>query len=107
MANFMQMMQKASQMKEKMQEMQVRVQQMELTGAAAGGRVTCRVNGRYEIKALKIDPSFINPTEAEVMEDLIVAALNDARAKAEKLMADETKKMMSEMGLPPGLDLPF
>jgi DNA-binding YbaB/EbfC family protein len=106
-ANIVQMMQKASQMKQKMQEMQARVQGMELTGEAGGGLVTCRVSGRFELKTIKIAPSLINPQEAEVMEDMIVAAINDARRKAEKLMGDETQKIMTDMGLPAGLDLPF
>lgn len=107
MANIVQMMQKASQMKKKMQEMQARTEQMELTGEAGNGLVKCRVNGRCEIKSLKVDPSLIKPQEAEVMEDMIIAAMNDARRKAEKLMGDETQKIMTDLGLPPGLDLPF
>lgn len=107
MANIVQMMQKASQMKQKMQEMQVRVQNMDVTGEAGGGLVTCNVSGRFELKSLKVDPSLIKPQEAAVMEDLIVAAINDARRKAEKIMGDETQKIMADMGLPAGLDLPF
>lgn len=107
MVNIVQMMQKASQMKQKMQEMQERVQQMEMTGEAGGGLVKCRVNGRFELKSIKIDPSLINPQEAEMLEDTIVAAINDARKKAEKLMGDETQKIMTDMGLPKGMDLPF
>ena len=49
----------------------------------------------------------INPAEADVMEDMIIAAVNDARAKAEKQMAEETGKLMQEMGLPPDMDLSF
>jgi len=107
MTNIVQMMQKASRMKQKMQEMQARVQMMEVTGEAGGGLVTCCVSGRFEIKALKIDPSLINPHEAKTLENLIVAALNDARRKTEKLMGDETQKIMSDIGLPAGLNLPF
>jgi DNA-binding YbaB/EbfC family protein len=103
----MQMMSKAKDVKQKMQEMQLRVQQTEIGGEAGGGLVRCRIDGRFEVKSLKIDPSIIKAEEAEVMEDLIVAALNDARNKAEKLMADETEKIMRDMGLPPGLGLPF
>lgn len=107
MTNIAQMMQKASQMKQKMQEMQERVQQIELTGEAGGGLVKCRVNGRFELKEVRIDPSIIKPEEAGMMEDMIVAAVNDARSKAEKLMGEETGKIMTELGLPAGLDLPF
>ena len=107
MANFLQMMQKAQTFKSKMQEMQARVQDIELTGTAGGDLVTCRVNGRFEVRSLKISPSIIKAGDAEIMEDMIIAALNDARTKAEQLMADETRKVMQDAGLPPGLDLPF
>lgn len=107
MTNIVQMMQKASQMKQKMQEMQARIQKMDITGAAGGGLVTCCVSGRFELKTLRVDPSLINPKDAAVMEDMIVAAINDARRKAEKLMGDETQKIMTDMGLPAGLDLPI
>jgi nucleoid-associated protein EbfC len=106
MANIMQMMQKASQMKQKMQDMQARVQDMDVTGEAGSGLVKCVANGKFELKSLKVDPSLINPAEAEVMEDMIVAAVNDARKKAEKLLSDETAKIMNELGLPAGA-LPF
>lgn len=107
MTNMAQMMQKAQKFKQQMQEMQERVQQMEIDGASGAGLVKCRVNGKFELKMLKIDPSIINAAEAEVMEDLIIAAVNDARLKAEQTMSEETQKVMKDMGLPPGLDLPF
>lgn len=87
--------------------MQARVAQMELSGEAGGGAVSCRVSGRFELKSIKIDPSVINPQEADVLEDLIIAAVNDARARAEKVMADETGKIMQGLGLPPGMDFPL
>jgi hypothetical protein len=107
MANMMQMMQKAQKFKQQMEEMQARVQLMELDGSAGGGLVTCKVTGKFEMRSIKIDPSLIKADEAEVLEDLIVAAVNDARLKAEKTMADETEKLMRDMGLPPGMGLPF
>jgi len=107
MANMMQMMQKAQKFKQQMEEMQARVQLMELDGSAGGGLVTCKVTGKFEMRSIKIDPSLIKADEADVLEDLIVAAVNDARLKAEKTMADETEKLMRDMGLPPGMGLPF
>lgn len=103
----MQMMQKAQKVKVKMQEMQDRVQQMEMSGEAGQGLVTCRVSGRFELKSIKIDPSLLNPAEAEMLEDLIVAAVNEARQKAEKVMAEESEKLIKDMGLPAGMGLPF
>jgi hypothetical protein len=107
MANIVQMMQKASQMKQKMQALQARVKLTEVTGEAGGGLVKCCLSGRFELKTLKIDPSLIVAQEAEVLEEMVIAAVNDARRKVEKLMGDETQKIMTEMGLPAGLELPL
>lgn len=107
MANFIQMMQKAQVMKRKMEEMQTRVRDIELPGEAGGGKVTCRVNGKFELCKITIDPSVINPADKEMLEDLIIAAVNDARTKAEKMMTDETRKIMTDLGLPPGMEMPF
>jgi len=65
------------------------------------------MTGRHELKALKIDPSLVKSGEVDILEDLIVAAVNDARAKAEKVMTEQTQKLMSDMGLPPNMELPF
>lgn len=107
MANIMQMMQKAQKFKQQMELMQARVQQMDLDGSAGGGLVSCKVSGKFELKSLKIDPSLLKAEEVDMLEDLIIAAVNDARLKAEKTMADETEKLMRDMGLPPGMGLPF
>ncbi len=107
MANMIQIMQKASQMKQKMQEMQARARLMEVTGEAGHGMVTCTATGSFELKTLKVDASLLKPSDVEVMEDLIVAAVNDARKKAEKLMGEETQKIMAELGIPAGAGLPF
>ena|SRR6218665_1662366 len=107
MANIMQMMQKAQKFKQQMEVMQARVQQMDLDGNAGGGMVTCKVSGKFELKSIKIHPSLLNAEEVDVLEDLVIAAVNDARLKAEKTMADETEKLMRDMGLPPGMGLPF
>ncbi len=107
MANIMQMMQKASQMKAAMQDMQARAKQMELTGEAGSGAVTCTLTGGFELRSIKLDVSIVNPQDIGLLEDLIVAAVNDARRKAEKALSDETRKIMADAGLPPGLDLPF
>lgn len=105
--NIVKMMQKASQVKQQMQDMQERVKLVEIEGVAGKNLVTCRMNGRFELLSLKIDPSLINAAESEIMEDMIVVAINDARLKSEKLMSDETKKIMADLGLPAGTELPF
>lgn len=106
MANFMQMMQKAQQMKSRMQEMQDRAEAFEVTGDAAG-QVTCHMNGKFVVSKIVIDPKAVAAGDVEMLEDLVLASISDARAKAEKYMADETEKIMSDLGLPKGMGLPF
>ena len=69
--------------------------------------VTVVLNGKGEMRRIKIDPSLLVPDDAEVLEDLIVAAQNDARSKVEAHMQEETAKMMGGVELPPGFKLPF
>ncbi len=107
MTNIIQMMQKAKKFKQEMQDLQERLQKMEVAGQAGNGLVTCVITGRHELKSLKINPSIIKAEEADVLEDLVIAAVNDARAKAEKEMTEQTQKLVSDMGLPPNMDLPF
>lgn len=106
MANMMQMMQKAQKMKQRMQDLQDRAGDMAVVGEA-GGSVSCVMTGKFELTSIKIKPEVVNASEVDLLEDLVIAAVNDARQKAEKAMADETQKIMTELGLPPGLGLPF
>ena len=101
MMNMQGLMQKAQAMQKKMQELQEE--------SAGGGMVKAIMTCKGQMKSLKIDPSLINAEDAEMMEDLIVACINDARQKADEKMAQETQKVMSDMGLPPGAmgGLPF
>lgn len=105
--NFQKMMQQAKVMQEKMAAMQDKLGQIEVRGSAGGGLVSVTTTCKGEVKALSIDPSAINPADKEILEDLLKAALNDAKAKADQTLADETQKMMSDMGLPAGMGLPF
>jgi len=107
MTNIGQMMKQAQMMKEKMGEMQEKVLAMEISGESGAGMVKVVMNGKGNMKSIKIDPSIVDPEDVEMLEDLIVAASNDARSKSEEMIAEETQKIMSDMGLPPGLDLPF
>jgi DNA-binding YbaB/EbfC family protein len=65
------------------------------------------LNGKGELRSLKIDPKLVDPTEVEVLEDLIVAAFNDAKGKVEAAVQEETSKLMGGLKLPPGMKLPF
>ena len=107
MKNLGQLMKQAQDMQTKMAEMQQRLVDVEISGSAAAGMVTVVLNGKGEMRKMKIDPSLIVPEEAEVLEDLIVAAQNDARAKVDAYMQEETSKMMGGVDLPPGFKMPF
>ena len=100
------MMQQAKQMQDKMKEMQDRMAQHEVTGESGGGLVSVTMTCKGEVRKVNISPEIISVDEKETMEDLIVAALNTARTRAEESMADETKKMMEEFGIPGNVDLP-
>jgi len=105
--NMMQMMQKAGQMKKKMQDMQTRVKDMTVVGEVANGAVKVTMDGAYKTRELKLDKSVVNANDVELLEDMIVSALNDAHTKATSMIEGETKKVMVELGLPANMDLPF
>ena len=107
MKNINQMMKQAQQMQEKMAAMQEKLDHVEMTGLSGGGMVKVTVNGKSEMKGLAIDPSLVDPKEVEVLEDLIIAAFNDAKAKVEAHVAEEMAKITGGMGLPAGMKLPF
>lgn len=107
MKNLGQLMKQAQEMQSRMAEMQERLQEAEVVGQAGGGMVQVTVNGKHEVRAVKIDPSLVDPNEVEVLEDLIAAAVNDARGKIETYMQDEMQKLTGGMNLPPGFKLPF
>ena len=107
MKNLGQLMKQAQEMQTKMAEMQQRLMDVEISGSAAAGMVTAVLNGKGEMRKVKIDPSLIISDEAEVLEDMIVAAQNDARAKVDAFMQEETSKMMGGVELPPGFKMPF
>ncbi len=107
MKNLGQLMKQAQEMQSRMQAMQEKLAELELEGAAGGGMVKVTINGKSEIRRVKIDPSLADPKEVEVLEDLIVAACNDAKAKVEARVAEEMQKLTGGLNLPPGLKLPF
>ena len=107
MKNLGQLMKQAQEMQNRMQEMQQKLAEIELEGASAGGMVRVTVNGRSEMRRVKIDPSLVDHKEVEVLEDLVVAAFNDAKAKVEARVAEEMQKLTGGLPLPPGLKLPF
>jgi len=90
-----------------MAEMQERMNQVEMEGASGGGMVKVKVSGKGEMKGITIDPSLVDPKEVEVLEDLIIAAFNDAKAKVETHVAEEMGKITGGLNLPGGMKLPF
>ena len=107
MKNIGQMMKQAEQMQAKMAEMQARLAELEVTGGAGAGLVEITLNGKGEMRRIKLQKAVVDPDEVEVLEDLILAAFNDAKGKVEAQMADETNKLMGGLKLPPGMKLPF
>jgi len=107
MKNLGQMMKQAQQMQERMAELQAKLEAVELSGSSGGGMVQVTLNGKGEMRRIKIDKSLVDPNEIEVLEDLILAAFNDAKAHVEGHMAEEMKKLTGGLSLPPGMKLPF
>ncbi len=105
MADFLKMMKQAAELKSKMEAMQAEMDQTIVDGTSGGGLVTVSMSAKGELKSVKIDPSVLKPDEAEIVEDLIVAAHADARRKADALMHDKMKEMAGGLPLPPGLKL--
>lgn len=107
MKNLGQMMKQAQEMQSKMQEMQERLADAEISGSSGAGMVSVTYSGKGEMRRLSIDPTLITPDDKEVLEDLIVAACNDARQKLDAFTQEETQKIMGGLQLPPGMKLPF
>jgi hypothetical protein len=107
MKNLGQMMKQAQQMQAKMAEMQAALDQIEMTGAAGGGMVQVTLTGKGEVRRIKIDKSLVDPAEVEVLEDLILAAFNDAKQRVDSHVAEEMGKLTGGLKLPPGMKLPF
>lgn len=107
MRDIMGLMSKAKEMQEKMQAMQAEMDEMTADGTAGGGMVTVTLTGKGAMQALKIDPSMFSEDDVEILEDLIIAAHSDAKAKIEQIVAEKTQEMTAGLPLPPGMKLPF
>jgi DNA-binding YbaB/EbfC family protein len=102
-ANLPQMLAKAREMEGKMKQMQEELARKQISADSGGGMVTAIVNGRMEVIKVRIDKSKLDVNDTEMLEDLIVAAINAAQVKAAGMMKDEMQKMAADMGLPPGM----
>jgi hypothetical protein len=100
------MMKAAQEMQGRMEELQQALDRMEVTGESGAGLVRATCSAKGELRGLEIDPSIFQPSEKEVVEDLIVAAIKEAQVKAQERSKAEMEKLTSELGLPAGLNLP-
>ena len=107
MRNLGDMMKQAQEMQSKMGEAQERIGAMQVTGIAGGGMVEITLSGKGDMRQVQIDPSLLGTDDKEMLEDLIVAAHNDAKGKVEALVQEEMAKVTGGLNLPPGLKLPF
>jgi len=107
MKNLGQMLKQAQEMQGRMAEMQAELERREVQGSAGGGMVTLTLNGKGELRGVRIDPSLLQPGEAEVLEDLLKAAHADAKARADRESQEQMQKLTAGLPLPPGFKLPF
>ena len=101
------MMKKAQEMQGKMAQIQDDLEQVEVHGEAGAGLVKISATAKGEVKSLDIDPTILIASEKEVVEDLIIAALNDALTKGQEAKQKELSKLTEGLNLPPGMKLPF
>ncbi|MFS2039634.1 YbaB/EbfC family nucleoid-associated protein [Agrobacterium tumefaciens] len=107
MRDIMGMMGKVKEMQAKMEKMQADIAALEVEGKSGGGLVTVKLNGKGSLLGLEIDPSLFKEDDVEILEDLIVAAHNDAKERAEAITAEKTKEITAGLPIPPGMKLPF
>jgi nucleoid-associated protein EbfC len=105
MTNFMEMLQKFQEAQKGLQKLNEELQAMSVTGTAGGGMVTAEVNGRGQLRSIRLDPSVVNPADVEMLEDLLVVAVSDAQKKAESAAESQVSQMTGGMSLP--FKLPF
>ena len=107
MPNFEEIMEMAQNAQAELQKAQDNLDKVEVEGASGGGLVKVRATAKGRILGIDLDESLLQPSEKAILEDLIVAALNDARTKADAAANSEMQKMSTALPLPPGFKLPF
>jgi nucleoid-associated protein EbfC len=105
MKDLMKMMKQAQEIQSRMQQMQEDLGSLEVEGRSGAGLVTVTLNGKMEPRRVKIDPSLMKPDEAEMLEDLIMAAFQDAKGKVEVAVQAKMQELTGGLPLPPGLKL--
>ena len=107
MKDIMGVMKQVQAMQSKMQDLQAELERTEVPGSAGGGLVSVRLTAKGEMKGASIDASLLKPEEREIVEDLLVAAHNDARSKGEQLVQERMGALTAGLPIPPGMKLPF
>lgn len=107
MGDMAKMMKAAQEMQKKMAEAQERLDAIEVTGEAGAGLVRVTASAKGDLRGLEIDPSIFSAEDKEVAEDLILAAVKDAQARASARAQEEMGRITEGLGLPPGMKLPF
>jgi DNA-binding YbaB/EbfC family protein len=100
MADFMKILQQAQQMQGRLQQIQDELQQKTVSASAGGGMVTVNADGKGQVRSIKIDPSVVTPTDVEMLEDLVLAAITEVQRKAATLAQEEMGKLTGGLGLP-------
>ena len=107
MVNFGNMMKQAQQLQKKMAEAQEKLNEIEVEGISGGGLVKVTSTAKGSLKRISIDDSLLKTDEKEILEDLIIAAINDSKQKGEIVTQEEMKSVTGGLPLPPGMKLPF
>jgi hypothetical protein len=107
MKNLNQMMKQVQELQSRMQAVQARLESLSIEGRAGGDLVRLTLNGKGAMIGLAVDPSLLRAEEKEILEDLILAAHADARARMEAAVAEEMKEVTGGLPMPPGFKLPF
>jgi DNA-binding YbaB/EbfC family protein len=105
MADFMKMLQQAQQMQDRLQEIQDELEKMTVTAASGGGMVTVTADGKGQIRRVQIDPTVVDPTDVEMLEDLVLVAITEVQKKAAAAAQEEMRKLTGGLSLP--FKLPF
>lgn len=105
--NIQKMMKQAQTMQAKLGELQSRLEAEETEGSSGGGTVKIVLTGKGEARRITLDPSVVDAQEKEMLEDLIVAAINDAKGKIDATFSEQMGKLAGGLGLPPGFKLPM
>ncbi len=100
------MMKQFQQMQSKMEQIQAELEQTEVEGTSGGGMVKVIINGKMDITSIAIDPEVVNPDDVEMLQDLIVGAINQAKEKAQQIQSDKMSALTGGLNIP-GLNLPF